>query len=126
MELSPALQQAIEGLYVAFAKYPLNEFTDPCLHCHSLEDEAKLHSKPLRLLDVEDIRDFANDSMSVWGDIPELKHFLPRMLELLAVTNVPTYQFVDPEILLSKLRYAHWRTWPADEQVSVEHFLHVL
>lgn len=126
MNLSPDLSDAIERLYQAFANYPLPKYTDPCLHCHTLEDEAKLHSRPLRLLEAEDLRDFASDSMSVWGDVPELKHFLPRILEFLATTDVPTYVFVEPEILLSKLRYARWLDWPEDEQTSVKHFLNTL
>jgi hypothetical protein len=68
MECSVTLRNAIEGLYTAFSDYPLPKFTDPCLHCHSLEDEAKLRSAPLREIDSDHLRDYAVDALLVWGE----------------------------------------------------------
>jgi hypothetical protein len=127
VHITAELEAAIEGLYSAFESYPLPRFTNPCACCHSpIEADAKLRSKPLRLLEAEDLRDYASDAINVWGDVLELKHFLPRILELLATTDRPTYDFVDPQMVLNKLLYAHWREWPADEQASVEHYLQTL
>ncbi len=127
MHITAELEAAIEDLYRAFDFYPLPKFTNPCLCCHSpIEADAKLRSKPLRLLEAEDLRDYASDSINVWGDVPDLKHFLPRILELLVTTETPTYGLIDPQIALSKLRYARWREWPADEQSSVERYLQTM
>jgi hypothetical protein len=124
VHITAELEAAIEGLYSAFDSYPLPAFTNPCPCCHSpIEADAKLRSKPLRLLEAEDLSDYASDAINVWGDVLELKHFLPRILELLATTDRPTYDFVDPQRVLNKLRYAHWREWLADEQASVERYL---
>jgi hypothetical protein len=123
MECSVTLRNAIEGLYTAFSDYPLPKFTDPCLHCHSLEDEAKLRSAPLREIDSDHLRDYAVDALLVWGDVPVFKHFLPRIFELFVSTPDPAIVFADPEIMFSKFRHAAWRTWPAGEQSAVEAFL---
>jgi hypothetical protein len=121
--LSP-LEDAIEGLYSAFAIYPLPQNTDPCTHCHSEADEAKLHSKPLRELELEELRDYACDALWVWGDDRVFRHFLPRIYDLYAnIENAPQV-FDTPEIIFSKFRYGAWRTWPQNEQAAVERFLH--
>jgi hypothetical protein len=110
MECSVTLRNAIEGLYAASSDYPLPKFTDPCLHCHSLEDEAKLRSAPLREIDSDHLRDYAVDALLVWGDVPVFKHFLPRIFELSVSTPHPAIVFADPEVMFSKFRHAAWRT----------------
>ena len=126
MRISTELQLAIDDLYTVFARYPLPKFTDPCMHCHTLEDEAKLHAKPLRELDDEDLRDYAWDGLLVWGDVDTFKHLLPRLFELYMSTPKASYKLADPEILFSKFRHGNWRTWPAEEQGTVERFLHAM
>lgn len=123
MECSSNLRKAIEGLYTAFSSYPLPSFTDPCLHCHSLDDEAKLHAAPLREIDSDHLRDYAVDALLVWGDVPLFKHFLPRIFELFVMTPDPAIVFADPEIMFSKFRHGAWRTWPREEQLAIEAFL---
>jgi hypothetical protein len=114
------LQTAIESLYTIFAEYPLRANTDPCPCCHSAHDEELLHMKPLRKLSTGDLRQFATDALSVWGGSDDLKHFLPRILEL-SVEQPDT--FVDPQVALNKLQYGDWRSWPAKEQRGIEQFL---
>jgi hypothetical protein len=126
MEISLELQSAIDGLYRVFSCYPLPKFTDPCMHCHTLEDEAKLHVKPLRELDDEDLRDYMCDALLVWGDVETFKHFLPRLFELYVSTPNANSKLIDPEIMFSKFRHGNWRTWPAEEQEAVERFLHAM
>jgi hypothetical protein len=123
MECSANLRKAVEGLYAAFSNYPLPTFTDPCLHCHSLEDEARLRTAPLREIDSDHLRDYAVDALLVWGDVPAFKHFLPRIFELFVSTPDPVIVFADPEIMFSKFRHGAWRTWLPGEQSAVEAFL---
>jgi hypothetical protein len=123
MECTANLRKAIEGLYTAFSNYPLPKFTDPCLHCHSLDDEAKLRAAPLREIDPDHLRDYAVDALLVWGDVLVFKHFLPRIFELFVSTPDPAVVFTDPEIMFSKFRHGVWRTWPTEEQSAIEAFL---
>jgi hypothetical protein len=126
MKVSSELQSAIDGLYEVFSRYPLPEFTDPCLHCHTLEDEAKLHAKPLRELGEENLRDYMCDALSTWGDVDTFKHLLPRLFELYVSTPNANYKLIDPEIMFNKLRYGKWRTWSSEEQAAVECFLYAV
>jgi hypothetical protein len=117
------LADAVERLYRTFAVYPLPEYTDPCLHCHSSDEEEKLRSKPLQELGLDELRDYANDALLVWGDIRVFKHFLPRIFDLYMNVADPSLEISDPEIIFSKFRHGRWRTWPKAEQDAVELFL---
>ena len=110
MECSLALVEAIEALYSAFEKYPLPRYTDPCMHCHSVEDELKLHAQPLRELDLEHLREYAVDSLTTWGGEDVFRHFLPRIFDLFANLPNPTLQLIDREIMFSKFRHGNWQT----------------
>ncbi|HKF47965.1 MAG TPA: hypothetical protein VKB38_11460 [Terracidiphilus sp.] len=126
---SPAIRDAIDGLYATFSTYELREFTDPCMHCHTLEDEAKVHAKPLRELTPEDLRQYSEDALLVWGDERDFRHFLPRICELFCrcdLYNGDTgdgYFLFSPHILFTKFRHGNWRTWPTNEREAVQRFL---
>lgn len=120
------LLDAVEKLYTTFAVYPLPKYTDPCLHCHSLDEEKMLRSKPLRQLGLDDLRDYANDALLVWGDILVFKYFLPRIFDLYITVADPWLEISDPEIVFSKFRHGQWRAWPRAEQDAVEFFLHAV
>ena len=126
MELSADLRTSIEGLYQTFSVYPLPRYHNPCLHCHTVEQEAKLHSLPLRDLGAAELRDYMADALLVWGGVTDFKYFLPRMYELYLTVPDPETPMGPPETMLNKFRYAQWRTWPAKEQSAVEIFLHAL
>ena len=80
----PDLEGAIAALYDAFASYGLADVVEGCPCCVSAEDQARLRSKPLRLLIDGDLGGFAFSALSTWGTLHDLKHFLPRILELVA------------------------------------------
>jgi hypothetical protein len=111
------------------AGYELRAFTDPCMHCHTTEDEAKVHARPLRALTKEDLRPYAEDALLVWGDERDFKHFLPRICELFCSCELYADEICDgyflfaPHILFTKFRYGNWRTWAVNEQEAVERFL---
>jgi hypothetical protein len=117
------LANAVERLYRTFAVYPLPEYTDPCLHCHSSDEEEMLRSKPLRELSLDELRDYANDALLTWGDIPDFKHFSPRIFDLYMTVADASLEISDPEIIFSKFRHGQWRTRPRAEQDAVEFFL---
>jgi hypothetical protein len=89
----------------------------PC--CVSDGDKEKLHTKELRLLEESDISKYAFKALTTWGDTDDFKHYLPRIFELLSTTNFA----VDTFVVLRKLNYAHWTTWPDAEQKSIHIFL---
>jgi len=120
------VRTAVEGLYQAFSIYLRPEYTDPCLHCHSLDDDLKLRSSPLRDLSVSDLEDYAQDALLVWGSVNHFRYFLPRIFELYFHQSGPRFAYLDPEILFSKFRHGHWLDWPAEEQTAVRELLHAI
>jgi hypothetical protein len=119
---TPEVLSAVEGLYSAFRAHPLPKWTDPCLHCHSEDEERELHAAPLRELGAEQLRPYAVDALWVWGGEAEFKHFLPRILEIFVTSPRPTLDLQDPEMIFGKFRYGHWLRWPEAEQAAVRAF----
>jgi hypothetical protein len=107
---------AVAALYEVFAGYPLRDWTDPCPHCLTADDERSLRRAPLRELTAADLQQFTADSLMLWGDLDDLKHFLPRILEI-AVTD--GFDFPDVEVVYGHLAYGSFATWPAAEQAAV-------
>lgn len=118
------LSAAIERVYAVFARYPLNPDMDACLcGCISADDKQRLYSKPLRLLSADDLWKYAFKAMTTWGDEVDLKHFLPRVFQLLV--NSPD-EFPDGEALFGKLTLANWQDWPRNEQQAALEYLQAL
>ena len=116
--MMPKVQNAIEQLYTVFAKYPLRYDMPMCsCGCISNEDKRLLFSKPLRDLTGEELGKYSFKAVTTWGDVEDLKHFLPRIIELFITTN-------DLYVcLLSKLGYVEWLYWGQREVEAVENAL---
>lgn len=117
--MTEELKTSIEGLYATFSRYPFRSTMEGCPCCVSGGDKEMLHSKELQLLEERDISRYAFKALSTWGDMDDFKHYLPRIFELLSTTNFA----VDTFVVLGKLNYANWATWPDDEQESIHVFL---
>ena len=89
---------------------PLNEDLDKW---HTV-----LFSKPLQQLTGEELKLFAGKAITTWGDINDLKHFLPRLFELTTLYDAP----YDIWILYQKLEVAEWHKWRSIEQDAVKNF----
>jgi hypothetical protein len=115
------LHEAIEQLYVVFAKYPANPNMDGSPVYHELAQwNRALLSKPLRQLSLEeDLRVYYFKAITTWGSVAHFKHFLPRIFEQL--TKLPIG--IEEWSALNKLNYGHYETWPAREQAAVHRFL---
>jgi hypothetical protein len=120
------LRDAIEPLYVVFSQYRLRERIVACKHCHGSDDDRLLRSKKLRELGVQELHHYIWDALTTWGDDYDFRHFLPRILEIYALEESLTDQFISPEIVLGKLRYARWTDWPRREQETVRRYLSAL
>lgn len=57
--MTDSLETAIEGLYLAFARYPLRAHIDGCPHCDLEDAERGLPAKPLRELRADDLGYYA-------------------------------------------------------------------
>src|SRR5438128_4456433 len=123
MQETSELRTVIESLYEIFATYPLRADTNACACCHSAYDAQRLHMKPLRKLNADDLRQYAGDALFVWGEVDDFKHFLPRIFELEVGHGT---SFVDPQVAFGKLNYGEWRRWSDAEQRSIERFLKAL
>lgn len=55
--------------------------------------------------------------MTTVGDVDDFRHFLPRIFELLWTGELA--EEVNPEIVLGKLAYGKWTTWPQEEQSAI-------
>jgi hypothetical protein len=117
--MTPALKTAIANLYVTFSHYPFRPEIDGCPHCIFAEDQKKLAAKALNLMESEDISRYAWKAMTTWGEVEDFKHFLPRLLELIATTGIA----YNSGVVLRKLEYAKWNDWEQAEKDSTHSFL---
>jgi hypothetical protein len=110
------LSEAINGLYKAFARYPLRKHVEGCPCCVHEPEKRALGSKLLRQLNSSDLGQYAFKAMTTWGDENDFRHFLPRMFELVVSSEGIGW---DEEVVLGKLRLAKWGTWPEKEQAAL-------
>ena len=114
------MQSAVDELYRVFKPYRLGSDFTGCDDCVSPADSQRLAGIPLRELTVSDLNRYAFKAMTTWGTDRHFRYFLPRLLEL-AIEDYQAFDF--PEVLLGKLRYANWTSWPFVEQDAVCRFL---
>ena len=115
-----AVRDAVEGVYSVFSTYRLPGRIDGCPCCIGTVPRERLHAVPLRLLTPDDLGRYAAKALTTIGSVADLKHFLPRILELTA--EDPSWS-IGPEVTLGKLRLAEWLTWPEKEVRAVRSVL---
>jgi len=119
---SGAIATAVEQLYRVFDRYPGLSQMEACpCGCMYSVDQASIRAHPLRELTSDDLDHYVSKAMTTWGDEDDYRHYLPRILELGASSEADDYTFV--HIAYSKLNYANWRSWPAEEQAAITSFL---
>jgi len=121
--LSPQLVTAIQELYGAFKSYQVRRHPEGCPCCVSDSDKRRLFSKPLPKLSPDDLGRFAWKVLTTWGTVEDLKHFLPRLLELVALDECTPFE---REVLFGKLRLGGWAAWPDREREAIEKYLNVV
>ncbi|HLO44266.1 MAG TPA: hypothetical protein VK175_08045 [Leadbetterella sp.] len=109
------LEELIEHSYIIFEKYTIGKTLDVCKRCCiSDSDEAALVNTPLRQISMQQLRSGyfesarSNSDRELW----EMKHFLPRVLELMANFEVPD---ASAETVFYRLNLANRDKWPSEE-----------
>lgn len=113
------LELSVEHLYEIFSIYPLVEKMNGCPCCVSETDKEKLHIKPLRNLEENDLSRYIFKALTTWGNIEDFKYFLPRLFDICTKGSFK----IDIDILLRKLEYGNFGTWPENERAAVETFI---
>jgi hypothetical protein len=124
VQLLSDIDQRVEMLYAVFGRYERREHMESCPCCRGPESVRPLYDRPLRQLTSEDLHLYAFCAMTTMGDVDDFRYFLPRILELLKDSDF--LASVDREVVLSKLRYGQWESWPEEEQEAVRDYLRSL
>jgi hypothetical protein len=112
------LDHAVTVLYETFARFGLAAVAG-CPHCVDDDDQRAIRRVPLRQLTGHDLHRYAFKALTTWGAADDLRHFLPRLLELAARGDM----VVDVATVMGKLPLAQWSTWPPDQRHAVETFV---
>jgi hypothetical protein len=119
-----AIDAAIDQLYRVFAAYPQPPRSHVSPWAGIAEAELqKLYRAPLGKLGEDDLATYARRALSVWGDAAEFRHYLPRILDLIARGR---RGWLDVDLFLAKLEQAGWTSWSETEKAAIEHYLHEL
>lgn len=123
--MTPTAKAIVEDGYRIFAGYRL---APPLTVCHcpvcmTPETERELVTTPLRALQSPLLGEYTNSAHG-WDDdavATEMRYFLPRYLELIALDNPPDCLGLAP--CLRRLGDADWRSkWPAAETELLDRF----
>ena len=115
------LQKAVEELYSIFSKYGARlEIPGSPLYCDLQVWNRELNSKALQELTSEDLSRFSTKLLTTWGEVGDLKHFLPRILELMAQWDSPAY---DIWVFFDRLEMAKLTEWPSEERECIWEFM---
>lgn len=121
-ELWAKLRACVENAYVYFA-YPAPRKRLANDYGMSDEQEAALRAVPLRQLTTETIDPFLSHVITFNGYSHELRHFLPRALELAAFPELPEKRNdVNWFPLVFALEGNAWRDWPIHGQRVIDEF----
>src|SRR5262245_30261032 len=123
--MTPELQIVIAQAYRVFAGYTIGSTlcVCNCNVCMSKEDERRLVCTPLRDIPAKLLAEYTNSAHG-WDDdqvAREMRYFLPRYLELIALNDPPDSMGLD--ICLRQLQYADWRSkWPPEQAELLDRF----
>lgn len=127
------LRERIRELYAVFRSYRLapDIHSDPCFP--GACDDRPLRAYPLHQLPPEAYSSYQWKAMTTWGSVSDFKHFLPRMLDIIA--TLPSIETevsfaeggrFEAWIVFEKLRYGDWRRWTAVERQSLDAYFDAL
>ena len=114
-------RQCVRGVYEAFRPYPLAPHIDPDPCFPSFCDDRPLRAAPLHRLPPSAFDRYQWKAITTWGNVDDFKHFLPRLLEIIATpTPQDAHSDVEAQLIFGKLRYGEWRSWNPAEQWALD------
>lgn len=117
------LEKSIYNLYDVFSIYEANPDMPASPVYGNIEGwKRELFGKDVKELSSEELSRFTGKVLSTWGESNDLKHFIPRILELTAQYDAPH----DIIIIFAKLNNANWKDWKINEFNAINEYLYVL
>lgn len=117
--MTDRLENIIENLYKVFSIYGATDMTGSALYEDLSAWNQKLLSKPLRELEASDLTRYAGKAITSWGNAKDYKHFLPRILELIAKLE-PPYEIW---ITFDRIQLADFKSWKKEEQNLIHEYM---
>lgn len=113
------VRDALEAIYREYAA-PTPPQIEGCPCCISTRGVHVLLTTPLRHLSAQALWRYVSGAFLTIGRAQDFRYLLPRILDV--AVNEPE-NFIDPEIVLGKLRLANWTSWSAGERQVIEEFV---
>jgi hypothetical protein len=120
------LQLAVDKLYITFAKYPLQKLITK-LPGLRLAEDPNLYKRPLKAISGKELDGLAIGGYEEWGITKDYKHFLPRILDLLAFEPEEIVGGFDASLILFNLYQSlasrDWDDEAVQELEAIETYL---
>jgi hypothetical protein len=114
------LQAIVDRAYKTFSKYRVSGQLDVCtVCCVTKDEERKLLALDVRSIPQELLYTWNHAAKSDSPDLTEFKHFLPRILDLIAQFDWPAHSI---ELCLKSFRYYQDTDWSPEEKQVVGDF----
>jgi hypothetical protein len=114
------MKETVEKAYELFSKYRADRPLDVCTDCcMTIEDEGRLVSLPVREIPVDLLSEYNDSAKPEKTRIEEVKHFLPRYLDLISEYKFPTHS---TELSFSRLIPFDKKEWTEPELELLEKF----
>jgi hypothetical protein len=121
------LRERVRKVYAAFRGYRLAPHIEPDPCFPSVCDDGPLRAERLHLLPAAAFDRYQLKAMTTWGSVEDFKHFLPRLLEIIAnAESNETLPQVEAWMVFGKLSYGQWRRWQRAEQQALDAYFDAL
>jgi len=125
MNMNNNLKNIIDRIYETFEKYRKPDLKNLSCVDFEMTEEDFIHFDQISLNRIQEKEicklEFYGYGWDEWGTEAEVKYFLPRIFECLALKNV---SWEGPTIhSLFKYKLCNLYNWPDDEKIAVLHFL---
>jgi len=114
------MKDIVDKAYEMFSKYRADRPLDVCTDCcMKIEDEGRLASLTVRQIPVDLLSEYNDSAKPDKTRIEEVKHFLPRYLDLISEYKFPTHS---AELSFSRLSPFDKSEWTEKELDLLENF----
>lgn len=121
--MTPQLKEIIEKAYSVFSKYSVSKPLDICTFCCATEiEESNLIQLDVKDIPVELLMIYNDSAQTEKTEIEEIKHFLPRYLDLIAQYDFPSHS---AELSLKRLGPYSKDEWIPEEYDLINQFAEV-